>query len=65
MQIMLLVLLLQTLELKIAIANAKKTGIGLVGVKNSGHYGLSSFYAEQAVKKNLTVLCALQMLLQL
>ena len=36
-----------------AIKNAKKTGIGLVAVKNSGHYGLSSFYAEQAVKKNL------------
>ena len=35
----------------------KKTGLGLVGIKNSGHYGLSSFYAEQAVKENLTVLC--------
>ena len=45
------------LGIKKAIANAKKTGIGLVGIKNSGHYGLSSFYAEQAVKKNLTVLC--------
>ncbi len=40
-----------------AITNAKKTGIGLVAVKNSGHYGLSSFYAEQAVKKNLIVFC--------
>ena len=40
-----------------AIKNAKKTGIGLVAVKNSGHYGLSSFYAEQAVKKNLIVFC--------
>ena len=29
----------------------KKTGIGLVGIKNSGHYGLSGYYAEQAVKK--------------
>ncbi|MDC3059014.1 Ldh family oxidoreductase [Candidatus Pelagibacter sp.] len=36
-----------------SIKNAKKTGIGLVGVKNSGHYGLSGYYAEQAVKKNL------------
>jgi len=45
------------IAIKKAISNAKKTGIGLVGVKNSGHYGLSSFYAEQAVKKNLTVLC--------
>ena len=40
-----------------AIKNAKKTGIGLVGIKRSGHFGLSSFYAEQAVKKNLIVLC--------
>ena len=43
--------------IKTAIGNAKKTGIGLVAVKNSGHYGLSSFYAEQAVKKNLMVWC--------
>ena len=40
-----------------AIKNAKKTGIGLVGIKKSSHYGLSSFYAEQAVKKNLMVFC--------
>ena len=40
-----------------AINNAKKTGIGLVAVKKSGHYGLSSFYAEQAVKKGLLVWC--------
>jgi len=40
-----------------AIKNAKKTGIGLVGVKRSGHFGLSSFYAEQAVKKNLIIFC--------
>src|SRR6056300_1350839 len=39
--------------IKKAIDNAKKTGIGLVAVKNSGHYGLSGYYAEQAVKKNL------------
>ena len=43
--------------IKKAISNAKKTGIGIVAIKNSGHYGLSSFYAEQAVKKNLTILC--------
>ena len=42
---------------KQAIKNAKKTGIGLVGIKNSGHYGLSGYYAEQAVKKNLIVFC--------
>ena len=41
--------------IKKAINNAKKTGIGLVGIKNSGHYGLSGYYAEKAVKKNLIV----------
>ncbi len=41
------------IAIKKAIHNAKKTGIGLVAVKNSGHYGLSGYYAEQAVKKNL------------
>ena len=45
------------IAIKQAIKNAKKTGIGLVAVKKSGHYGLSSFYAEQAVKKNLIVYC--------
>jgi len=43
--------------IKLAIKNAKKTGLGLVAIKNSGHYGLSSFYAEQAVKNNLIVMC--------
>ena len=41
------------LAIKTAIKNAKKTGIGMVAVKNSGHYGLSGYYAKQAVKKNL------------
>ena len=41
------------LGIKTAIKHTKKTGIGMVAVKNSGHYGLSGYYAEQAVKKNL------------
>ena len=41
------------IAIKTAIHNAKKTGIGMIGVKNSGHYGLSGYYAEQATKKNL------------
>ena len=41
------------LAIKTAIKHAQKTGIGMVAVKNSGHYGLSGYYAEQAVKKNL------------
>ena len=44
------------IAIKKAILNAKKTGIGLVAVKNSGHYGLSGYYAEQAVKKNLVTM---------
>ncbi len=43
--------------IKLAIKNAQSSGIGLVAIKNSGHYGLSSFYAEQAVKKNMLVIC--------
>ena len=41
------------IAIKTSIKNAKKTGIGMVAVKNSGHYWLSGYYAEQAVKKNL------------
>ena len=44
------------MAIKKAIKNAKETGIGLVAVKNSGHYGLSGYYAEQAVKKNLVTM---------
>ncbi len=44
------------IAIKQAIQNAKKTGIGLVAVKKSGHYGLSGYYAEQAVKKNLVTM---------
>ena len=43
--------------IKQAISNAKKTGIGLVGVRNSGHYGLSSYFIQKAVSKNLIAMC--------
>ena len=43
--------------IKHAILNAKKTGIGFVGVKNSGHFGLSGYYAEKAAKKGLIAFC--------
>ena len=43
------------LGIKTAIKHAQKTGIGMVAVKNSGHYGLSGYYAEQAVKKNFSI----------
>ena len=41
------------IAIKKSIRNAKKTGIGMVAVKKSGHYGLSGYYAAQATKKNL------------
>ncbi len=41
------------IAIKKCIQNAKKTGIGMVAVKKSGHYGLSGYYAEQATSKNL------------
>ena len=41
------------LGINYAIQNAKKTGIGLVAIKNSGHYGLSGYYAERAARKGL------------
>ena len=44
------------LGIKTAIKHAQKTGIGMVAIKNSGHYGLSGYYAEQAVKKNLVTM---------
>ena len=43
--------------INIAINKASKTGIGLVGIKNSNHYGLSKYYAEKASKKNYISLC--------
>ena len=42
--------------IKTAINHAQKTGIGLVAIKGSGHYGLSGYYAEQAVKKKLVTM---------
>ncbi len=40
-----------------AIKNAKKSGIGLVAVKNSGHFGLSGYYAEKAAINGFISFC--------
>ncbi len=40
-----------------AIKHARKSGICIVGIKNSGHYGLSGYYAERAAKKGLVAFC--------
>ena len=39
--------------IKLAIKNTRKNNLSFIAVKNSGHYGLSSYYAEQAVRKDL------------
>ena len=45
------------IAIKNAINKAKKYGVSIVGVKNSGHYGLSGYYAEMAASKNLISIC--------
>jgi LDH2 family malate/lactate/ureidoglycolate dehydrogenase len=39
--------------MKIAIEKAKKSGISIVVVKNSNHFGIAGYYAEMAVKDDL------------
>lgn len=42
--------------LELAIEKAKKNGIGLVGVKNSNHFGTGAYYAKKAVDKDMILL---------
>ncbi len=39
--------------MKLAIEKAKRNYIGLVGVKNSNHYGIAGYYAMMAVEEDL------------
>lgn len=39
--------------MEIAIEKAKKSGIGMVSVRNSNHYGIASFYSKMACKEGL------------
>ncbi len=39
--------------MKLAIEKAKKVGVGMVGVRNSNHYGIAGYYAYMAVKEEL------------
>jgi len=43
--------------MKLAIEKAKSTGIGMVSVRNSNHYGIAGYYAEMAVKEDLMGIC--------
>ena len=38
--------------MKLAIEKAKKTGVGIVGVRNSNHYGIAGYYALMAVRED-------------
>lgn len=45
------------IAIDLLIEHTKKNGIILVGVKNSGHYGMSGLFAEKAAKKGLAIWC--------
>ena len=47
------------IAIKKAIESAKKTGIGLVAVKNSGHYGLSGYYDQNLAPSSMGLLLPL------
>ncbi|MFN2395303.1 MAG: Ldh family oxidoreductase [Bacteroidales bacterium] len=40
-------------SMKMAIEKAKKTGMGMVAVRNSTHYGFAGYYPLMAVKENM------------
>jgi len=42
-----------TMAMKLAIAKAEKTGMAVVTVKNSNHFGASAFYAMQAIEHGM------------
>ena len=39
--------------MKMAIAKAKKSGIGLITIRNSNHFGMAGYYARMAAKEGL------------
>jgi len=43
--------------MRLAIAKAKKSGAGMVMVRNSNHYGIAGYYAEMAAKEDLLGVC--------
>ena len=38
---------------RLAIEKAHKTGVGIVAVRNSNHYGIAGYYAEMILKENM------------
>ena len=41
----------------LAIEKAKKTGVGMVAVRNSNHYGVAGYYTRRAAQQGLTGIC--------
>ena len=41
----------------LAIEKAKKTGIGMVAVRNSNHYGIAGYYTKRAARQGLVGVC--------
>ena len=39
--------------MEMAIAKAKVSGVGIVSVRNSNHYGIAGYYAKTACKEGL------------
>ena len=44
---------LGTKAMELAIEKAKKTGIGIVGVNKSHHYGIAAYYSEMAMQHDM------------
>lgn len=45
--------LLGVYSMNLAIEKAKKTGIGIVSVRNANHYGIAGYYANMAVRQDM------------
>lgn len=45
--------LLGHMAMTMAISKAKKSGVGIVSVRNSNHYGIAGYYAKMACKEGL------------
>ena len=49
--------LLGVQAMDLAIEKAKKTGVGMVAVRNSNHYGIAGYYTKRAAENGLIGIC--------
>ena len=49
--------LLGVKAMDLAVEKAKKSGIGLVSVRNSNHYGIAGYYVKRAIEADLIGVC--------